>query len=649
MLLVLACGGDDGGPDAARDARLDTRVVARDAAGDAEGAEDAAEDAGEDADAGEDSDVDAGPPLVTYTEEREPCLDRNAERNVYWGDLHVHTQLSFDAYLWSVRATPADAYRFARGEEIRLPPLDDEGRGTVPIQLAEPLDFAAVTDHAELLAEVNLCLDETSDAFDTPPCVQYRTAPPAMAFRLLSAPLGEEDPMRDTEICGDDLARCSERVRSVWSRVVDAADAAYDRTSACSLTTFVGYEHTGTPDAANVHRNVIFRNDDVPEVPISYIDAPRTSDLWARLDTACVRGLDRCDVLTIPHNANAANGRIFALEYPPGSTEVEQRALAELRNRSEPLLEIYQHKGASECQPALGDDHCNFEFIDDALLCSLFGCENPANYYRWALSEGLAEEARLGVDPLQLGVIASTDTHNGTPGYVSESAWRGHVGLQEETARDRLTTLAGGVSFSPGGLAAVWAVENSRDALFDAMRRRETYGTSGPRIEVRFFGGWDYPTGLCERGDFVTQGYDGGVPMGGTLRDPPDDAAPTFVFSAAQDETLLQRIQIIKITNLEGEQAETIVDVAGDSEGLASVDTATCETSGPGFSMLCGRWRDPDFDPAVPAAYYVRVLENPTCRWSSYDCNSLLVPPRTCDDVEPIQERAWTSPIWYRP
>jgi hypothetical protein len=291
-------------------------------------------------------------------------------------------------------------------------------------------------------------------------------------------------------------------------------------------------------------------------------------------------------------------------------------------------------------------------------------------FIRNVLKEGLAQQARLGVNPFRYGLVASTDTHLGTPGLVAEQAdFPGHGGAGTPVGEELPTGLPDALDFNPGGLAVLWAEENSREALFAAMRRREAYGTSGPRMLVRFFGGWRYPADLCESPRLLETAYARGVPMGGELPAPASDDAPLFVVSALRDPgtaggpgTPLQRIQIVKGWTRDGELHEKVWDVAGDPANGASVDPDTCEATGTGFDSLCAVWRDPGFDPAQHAFYYARVVENPTCRWSQKLCVARGV---RCDDpatigedlasccadehVRTIQERAWTSPIWYRP
>ncbi len=323
------------------------------------------------------------------------------------------------------------------------------------------------------------------------------------------------------------------------------------------------------------------------------------------------------------------------------------------------------------------DELCNFEKLHGPPFTDCgedtgfggvigIGCVSRLDYVRYALLKGLVEEERIGVNPYKLGIIASTDTHNAAPGMVADDSYPGNWGNSADPPQDRLgpkSITHQGIITNPGGLTAVWAFENSRDAIFDAFKRRETYATSGPRIEVRFFGGWQYPDTMCTDPDFVETGYQLGVPMGADLPPPPKEAlAPTFAISAVREQdfgnrtgTPLQRIQIIKgwIDSDHGPML-AIYDVAGDPYNGASVDIETCQRTGDGFDRLCTVWTDPDFVPGERAFYYVRVVENPSCRWSTYECNRLPVEERPIGCSDPtiqkvIQERAWTSPIWYNP
>jgi len=598
-------------------------------------------------------------------------------RNAYFGDLHIHTALSFDAWIWDERRTPGDAYRFARGEPVPLSPLRDQKPGTTQIKLERPLDFAAVTDHAEFLAEVEACVRPGSKAYDTLSCVLYREGT-FLSTVVIANQLYLNDPKRSADICGPDRVDCPALAKSVWKGVRDAAEDAYDRTSNCSFTSFVAYEYTGVPKIANMHRNVIFRNDVVPELPVSYFEQPTKQGLWAELKRNCIDGMPGCDVLAIPHNSNESNGNAFFPEYPGAETLQGERDQASLRVQVEPLVEIFQHKGDSECMNGLygvfgqPDELCNFEklrpshFPDcmdgtGSLAEVGLGCISRLDFVRFVLLEGLKEEARIGVNPYRLGIIASTDTHNATGGAVREDRFPGHHGNKDDSPAKRLDPEF--VIHNPGGLAAVWAEENSRNAIFDALKRRETFGTSGPRMIVRLFGGWDFPDALCKEPDFVEQGYRKGVPMGGNLPPGPNGTArPRFAVSAMREPDFgstegvdLQRIQIIKGW-LDADQgaAYEVFEVAGDPENGATVDLDTCVPLGEGFDTLCAVWTDTSFDPSRPAFYYARVVENPTCRWSTYDCINLPPEerPEACSDPnldKMVQERAWTSPIWYQP
>jgi len=602
------------------------------------------------------------------------CSDRNPLRRPFFGDLHVHTQFSLDASTQGTRNRPADAYRFARGERLGIQPYTATGDPMRSVQLARPLDFAAVTDHAELLGEWNICNTPGLPGHGSWVCRIYRRWPRAAFFWMNYTASSRTR----HDFCGDDGSICLAAAHEPWDEIRAAAEAADDRSSACEFTSFVAYEWTGAVGAGNnFHRNLIFKNGAVPELPISFIDAPELSQLWARLRSECTEAGVGCDVVVIPHNSNLGGGTMFQTRRPDGS-EIT-RGDARERSRFERLAEIMQHKGDSECLPGGGteDELCGFEKLAMNNFVGRFvawGAEPPTKqqFLRHALSEGLRQEARLGVNPFKYGIIASTDTHLGTPGLVAESAdYPGHGGAGKPAGEALPLGLPDAIDFNPGGLAVLWAEENSRDSLFAAMRRREAYATSGPRIGVRFFGGWSYPTELCESREFARAGYAEGVPMGGDLPSRPHAAAgaPTFAVAALRDPgtantpgTPLQRVQIVKGWVADGELAERVYEVAGSPDGGASVDPATCIPNGSGHDSLCSVWRDPDFDAANPAFYYARVVENPTCRWSQKLCVAAGVrcdAPETIgpgleaccspEAVAEIQERAWTSPIWYTP
>lgn len=641
----------------------------------------------------------ASPP-PPYVEPREPCAAHDPGRRLFFGDLHIHTGYSFDAHAFDVHTTPADAYRFARGEPLRLPPLGPDGEGTQTLRLSRPLDFAAVTDHSEFLGEVEACTLPGSDRYDSAACRDYRRGGGA-AIAKLGLSLALDGAGHDSDICHSDGSLCATLSGQVWAREQQAAADAYDRTSACRFTSFVAYEYSAAPNLSTLHRNVIFRNDRVPP-PTTTFEQPTAAGLWRELQATCRDPGRGCDVLAIPHNPNESNGQMFRLEYPEGSSIEEQRQQATLRAATEPLVEIYQHKGDSECQNALAgtlgapDEACGFEKPQRPTVdCGdgvgsggtmRAGCQSQRDYVRYALLSGLREEMRLGVNPLRLGFIASTDTHNGTPGATAEASFIGHRGADDDTPEKRLSAgglTPGGIEFSPGGLVGVWAEENSRPSLFDALRRREVMGTSGPRIAVRFFASWSGRDGagvgdgwgdgdaLCHDPELVRKGYAVGVPMGAMLPPRPAEVglagAPRFVVSALRDPDegdpasgrapggKLQVVQIIKgwLTPT-GEARYQVIDVAGDRQNGATVDDATCQPRGPGADSLCAVWQDPSFDPSQPAYYYVRVLENPSCRWNAHSCNALpsALRPAACSDkavARTLQERAWTSPIYYSP
>jgi hypothetical protein len=620
--------------------------------------------------------------LVTYTEVREICDCRSEYRNLYFGDLHVHTVFSFDANIWGTRTTQPQAYEFAKGGELALSAPDSDGSDTRYVRLSRPLDFVAITDHQEFLAEYYLCTDEGSAAYDTSICQKYREGgnENLLEFALI---LLNTSPSHSEELCNTPGVNCTQAAQELWHTIVENADDAYDRSSQCTFTTFPAYEYTRNTNASDRNRNIFFRNAQVPILPPSFMEQWGEQGLWAELNETCLNGENGCDCIAIPHASNWANGNEFMpLDYwEPGSPE-EQSEAAAFRVKMEPLVEVHQHKGEMECKNGFGgiadDPLCDFEGIwgadfDDcgdspgsggAVIGS--GCRSRYDYIRNVLKLGLTIWMTTGVNPYKLGIIGSTDTHNGIPGKVEEYDYPGHMGMNDDTPSERLGEIRSILPYelyNPGGLTAVWSVENSRDALFEAFRRRETYSTSGPRIAVRFFGGWEYPADMCEDDDFVVIGYEWGVPMGGDLPARPDaTSAPTFAVMAAKDPGVeghpgadLQQIQIIKgWIDADGNEREKVIVVAGNPENGASVDTDTCERIGEGWETLCAVWTDPDFDPDVPAFYYVRAIENPSCSWRQYDCDTFSEGerPESCSDAavhKAIQERAITSPIWYEP
>jgi hypothetical protein len=400
--------------------------------------------------------------------------------------------------------------------------------------------------------------------------------------------------------------------------------------------------------------------------------------LWSTLKAQCLDGLPGCDVLAIPHNPNASGGLIFAPVNADGSplTAVD----AAFRSSMEPMVELTQHKGDSECRPGVGgatDEACGFEKLNRLQLFSVVSDPNqtfpPLNYVRNALKEGLVQEQQIGVNPFKLGLIGSTDTHNATPGATEERDFGafGHLGLRDHSNPAYMVqrVTPAGIEATPGGLAVVWAEENSRDALFAAMRRREVYATSGTRPILRFFAGRE--AGLrCGDASFVEAAYQGGVPMGGDIGPVRGSRSPHFGVLAFRDPGTpsapgapLQRVEIVKgWVDGAGQSHEKVFEVAGDPDNGASVDTTTCTPTGPGSDSLCAVWDDPEFDGSQRAFYYARVLENPTCRWSTWHCNDQgidcsnpgSVPAAYAECCNPavaktIQERAWSSPIWYRP
>lgn len=590
---------------------------------------------------------------------------RNPLRNAWFGDFHVHSSWSLDAYsLGGNRDDPTLAYRFGRGETVT------KSDGSV-LRLRTPLDFMAVTDHDIWLGAIHLCEDRNDAAWDTPTCREIR------ASRWFGYLQHEVRGRRPSDICGQEAAtmaddnKCYERARHLWGEVQRNADAYYEPGR---FTTFPAYEWTANPARyGHLHRNVIFRGEDVPEWGGSAVEMQnRPERLWEWLEAVCT---GECQVLAIPHNPNLSGGLAFAdFGWTPFTPEILR-----LRAWAEPLVEMHQIKGNSECYLGLGttDEECNFEnYYPICEPGQRAGCANASDYVRNALRAGLRLEADYGVNPFKFGFIASPDDHQSLPGAVDENAFTERP-VKFGTGGGLGAVLGGGgwwddqpgggnVS-NPGGLVGVWAEANTRESIFDALRRRETFGNSGPRMLVRFFAGWEYADDLHTRRDMVQEAYRTGVPMGGDLPPAPAEGAgdsPRFVVWAVKDANSanLQKVQIVKgWAEADGETAEQVYDVVC-ADGLqpdpatrrcadngARVDLSDCSpATGLGAAELSATWVDPDFDPAQRAFYYVRVLENPTCRWTTWRALARgQAPPEP--DLPTVKERAWSSPIWYTP
>jgi hypothetical protein len=626
------------------------------------------------------------------------CPDFTAERRAYFGDLHVHTSYSFDSYgLRNTRSGPREAYEFAKGNPMPVSPFDEDGMSTRGnVQLPRPLDFAAVTDHSEFLGEVSLCTDSTSAAYDTPSCRNFRTSSEfedriGADVSFFGWGLGLLTDMRPG-FCDRQGVDCVGAAADAWNRIQQINE---EENAPCTFTALHAYEYTGQTRNAMTHRNVIFRNAHVPARPITYFDARDWVSLARALKQQCNDAGTGCEALAIPHNSNYSSG----LQFRPvdGAGNPYTAETARLKQEMEPLVEITQTKSESECRNGFTryagatDELCDFEKKDartpacqpgetpcqrgqtpdrNGCVKCLVECEPGAegdgcmasyDYVRNALKVGLEQLQATGVNPFRLGFIGSTDTHNATPGRVEENTFEGHHGFQDDEPDELLVDSpmnALAIEPNPGGLAAVWAEQNTRDAIFDALKRRETFATSGPRMTVRFFAGPEIPADLCDRADFVSAGYAHGVPMGGGV---PAGGTPRFALKAMRDPdgAQLQRIQIVKVwIDADGHAQENVYDVTPDPDYTADVDLATCTPHGPGHDELCAVWTDAEFDAAQPAAWYARVVEVPTCRWNQWlclnqhvDCNAADPPDGCCDPDVPktIQERAWTSPVYWEP
>ena len=596
------------------------------------------------------------------------CSHWDSNRQVFFGDLHVHTRYSLDASSQGTRTTPEQAYEFALGNPLGIQPWRPDGTAARSVQLARPLDFAMVSDHAELLGEVALCEIPGATGYWSWECFVHRHVPIG-AYYLFNYKANIDG--ERLAFCGQDGEICRGAAKGPWAETIMAAERFNVGSPDCTFTAFAGFEWTGmdAETGGNLHRNVIFNGALPPDLPLSFIDYPTPVSLWKGLNDTC-READRdCDALIVPHNSNLSAGLMF----PTLDKEDADPRNAAMRADYEVLLEIMQHKGSSECFFAQGvgaDELCAFEQLPTGSMMGARPPEPTTGFAREVLREGLRWKRQIGVNPYALGFIASTDTHLGTPGATAEDNFPGHGGAGPSSRSSVPPGLPDNSYYNPGGLAVIWAEENSRDSLFNAMKRREVYGTSGTRIIARMFGGWSLSPELCQDPDMIAKAYASGVPMGGNLERTQTEhlSGPTFLVAAMADnggitETLrpLQRIQIIKSwIDENGRSREKIYDVAGDAANGATVNLSNCEQNGPGVEHLCAVWADEAFDATTDAYYYSRILEDPSCRWSQRICNASGVDCANPETIGPgldaccsgahnpiVQERAWTSPIFY--
>lgn len=573
-------------------------------------------------------------------------------KNVYFGDLHVHTSWSFDAFIYNVRTTPDDAYNFGKGKAI------DHVSGE-KIQLSRPLDFLAVTDHAEYMGIMMQMLDKESPIARLEIADRIRNPDRGIskkAFGEIGMSLARNEPKMDL------LQR--DVMKDVWSQIVDAANRHYEPGK---FTTFAGYEWTSSPSvrdapvpfARNMHRNVLYRNTP-SDMPFSSFDSQDPEDLWKWMDAERKKGID---LMAIPHNQNMSDGLMYDLKGMTSKKPIDA-TYAESRLRNEPIHEVSQIKGTSMTHPELSpnDEFADFEIYPFTFVQGAIPPPSQANgsYVRQALKRGVAMQDDLGYNPFKFGFIGSSDGHN-SAGPVEEDSYFGKLGNIDMNAELRIggeRDVLRRDKMSTGGLAAVWATENTRDAIYDGLETRETYATSGTRIQVRFFGGWDMDESMMDDDDWLETAYDSGVPMGYDMK--AGSGTPSFAVWALKDAdgANLDRIQIIKLwKDTDGSPQEKVFDVAwsGDRKvvngkvpsvgNTADAASATYKNS-IGSVSLSSVWKDPEFDASQDAAYYVRVLEIPTPRWSAYDAHNSGV-PHPEDLVSVLQERAWSSPIWY--
>ncbi len=571
------------------------------------------------------------------------------DRQVYFGEQHLHTVNSPDAFAFGTRNTPDDAYKFAKGEPVKNILSGDTW------QKKTPYDWVAITDHAEYLGMMPLLLEKNSPLANTEIGRLLAAGEGEAAFQQIISSGSSGIPIPylvDPQV-----------MATAWQRQKDAANRHYEPGK---FTTLIAFEWSSQPNSQNLHHNVFFKDDEGPEIVFSAFDSFKREDLWTYQELQRKLGHDN---ISIPHNSNVSNSMMFSPTTSQGT--VIDKKWAQRYNNNSPAVEILQTKGQSETHPALSpnDEFAGFETAFSHLLGSggvLGKIDN--SYVRRALIDGVGFQEMIGANPFKFGVVAGADSHNAAS-TNEEDNYPGVHGNTDRTANIRLTapkTVAGEApkDFGSAGATAVWADDNTREGIFDGLKRKETYGTSGPLIRLRVFGGWGFRTGDLDGDDWAQKGYTIGVPMGGDLPEKPANVtAPSFMIWAMKDPQSghLDRVQVIKGYYKNGYPWEQIYDVAwsGDRQkdetsgklpsvgSTVNLETATYENT-IGAAQLSTVWTDPDFDPTLHAVYYVRVIEIPTPRWSTYDAVREGMPLLT-DVPATIQERAWSSPIWYTP
>lgn len=541
------------------------------------------------------------------------CSDRGESDQLLWGDLHVHTSYSLDANVFGTLATPADAYRFAKGAPLT------RADGTT-VKLERPLDFVAVTEHAEWLDFTAICDADNADAFEDCKNLLTKRSPAkgSQLFREYVVTTITGPTPQPLALCSDEDAQCEANALSRWNSIQAQTEAAYEP---CSFTTLHGYEWSHTPNFKHAHRNILFRTSDVTATALDYIRYPTVEALWDALDETCLEEKG-CRALTIPHNTNMGNGISFEL------SQATPKSLQQ-RGRYERLIEITQEKGTSEClskDPENLSDDCNFELFltqqSRPTPRQAFSDQDwqtmRSTYARSLVGRGLAFPGDAA--PLRMGFIGSTDTHAATPGYVDEQTWSGSA-----LAGAGFEGAVRSNAWSAGGLVGVWAKENTREAIFDALSRRQVYATSGPRIALQF--------GLTEEDQNMCQvdTWSPDIDMGGVAR---LSEQPTFHIRVQADTAPLSEVEIIKLTRVDGETTEQVLELwEAKSDEMSA----------------CITWIDSDFNPKLATAWYPRAKQQPVPRWSAIQCAKADRCQEFPEMDSAISERAWGSPIWHLP